>query len=331
MTYPDPSGGTAPRHLPFGIRRGALAALALLLATGIAACGEGFGSDRFMSIGTAGTGGIYYVLGGALASHMSELDPARQYTAEVTGGSVENVNRVRAGQLDLAMVLAISAYDAYTGGRDTDQPMENLRIVAPLYPNITHVMVRRGSGIQSLEDLAGARLSVGPAGSGTEQIARQLLEAVGLTYADVRERYLSFAESSSAIQDGAIDAAIISVGYPAAAVLEATTTAGALLIPITQDVLDRLQERYPYYQAGEIPAGVYRGVSETVPTVAMMNWVVAREELPAEVVETFLDILEQRRDQLIQVHEMARQIDMATLQAAPIPLHSATEAWLARR
>lgn len=327
----SPSRGTAERSRRLSPGRSLSVGLVLLLAVGVAACGDGFGPDRFMSIGTAGTGGIYYVLGGALASHMSEQDTARQYTAEVTGGSVENVNRVRAGQLDLAMVLALSAYEAYTGGQDADRPMENLRIVAPLYPNITHVMVRRGSEIQSVEDLAGARISVGTAGSGTEQVARQLLEAVGMTYDDVRERYLSFAESSAAIQDGAIDAAIISVGYPAAAVLEATTTAGALLIPISPEILARLQDRYPYYAPGEIPAGVYRGVNQPVPTVAMMNWVVAREDLPDDVVETFLGILDQRRDQLISVHEMARQIDLELLRQAPIPIHSAAEAWLARR
>jgi uncharacterized protein len=304
----------------------------LFVASGLllTACGEGYGSDRFMSLGTAGTGGIYYVLGGALASHLTELDPARQYTAEVSGGSVENVNRIRARQLDLAMVVAISAYEAYTGGEDVDRPMENLRIVAPLYPNITHLMVRRGANIQSLEDLRGQRISVGPAGSGTEQIARQLLEAVDLSYDDVRVRYLSFAESSSAIQDGAIDAAIISVGYPAAAILEATTTAGARLLPITGEAAARLQERYPYYESGEIPAGVYRGVTEPIPTMAMMNWIVALEELPGEVVERVLEILDQRRAQLIQVHDMASQVDLGSLRRAPIPLHPAARAWLER-
>jgi uncharacterized protein len=296
----------------------------------LAACGES-GGDRFMSIGTGGTGGIYYVLGGAFANQMNQRDSIRRYTAEVTGASVENVNRVRAGQLDLGMAMAVSAYEAFHGGEDYPEPVTNLRIVAPLYPNVTHLVVRRGLQAQSVADLRGRRVSVGSPGSGTEQAARHLLDAGGLTYEDVQVRYLSFSESAAALQDGAIDAAIISVGYPAAAVLEATTTGGARLLPIGPELIEVLRQRYPYYAEATIPVGVYRGVTEPVSTVAMMNWVVARDDLPGEVVDHFLGMLIENREALIQVHEMAGQIDLADLDRAPIPLHMAVENWRTRR
>ena len=202
---------------------------------------------RFMSIGTGGTGGIYYPIGGAIASRLSLRDSLRQYTAEVTGGSVENVNRLRAGQIDMGFALAVTVYEAFHGGEDYESRFQGLRVVAPLYANLIHVLVPLGSSANSLGELAGARISVGAAGSGTEQVARQILEAYGLTYDDVEARYLTFSESAAALRDGAIDAAIISVGYPAAAVLEATTTGGARLIPVEADRVEMLRDRYPYY------------------------------------------------------------------------------------
>lgn len=295
-------------------------------------CGEGGGGARreFLSLGTAGTGGIYYPIGGALASRLSVADSARQYTAEVTGGSVENVNRLREGQIDMGFSLAVTVYEAYHGERDYEEPFGDLRIIAPLYPNLVHVLVPRGSTVNSLAELGGARISVGSAGSGTEQVARQILEAYGFSYEDVDARYLTFSESAASLRDGAVDAAIISVGYPAAAVLEATTTGGARLISLDDGPIQALLDRYPYYSTGRIPADSYPGVTADIPTMAMMNWIVARADLDGAVVRQLLHILENDREALTQVHEMAGQVRLEDLGSAPIPLHPAAESWLAQ-
>ena len=290
-------------------------------------CGNG---QQFLSLGTAGTGGSYYPLGGALASRMSLADPIRQYTAEVSGGSVENINRLADSQMDLGMVLAVTAYQAQRGSGEMDA-VPGLRVIAPLYPNLTHVMVPRNSTDTGIGDLAGKRVSVGPPGSGTEQMARHLLAAHGLTYEEVDPRYLSFSESSSALRDGAIDAAVISVGYPAAAVLEATTTAGVRLLPVDPEVIRSMQEEHPYYSIAEIPTGAYPGVEETLKTAAVHNWIVGMDTLDDEVVEVLLNILATDRESLEQVHEMAAQIDLGRRSSAPIPLHAATERWVAER
>jgi len=313
------------------IKSKVLSGLTLALSAFLAGCGgEGrIGRQEFLSLGTAGTGGIYYPLGGALTSLLSVGDSLRQYTAEVTGGSVENVIRLREDQIDLGFALAVSIFEAFHGGEDYGEPFPSLRIVAPLYPNMVHILVPRGSNAKSLADLAGGRVSVGAAGSGTEEVARQLLGVYGLSYDDVDERFLTFSESSASLRDGAIDAAIISVGYPAAAVLEATTTGGARLLSFEPDRVKALQARYPYYSQGVIPVGAYPGLEADVTTVGMMNWIVSREELDAEVVIRLLDILRDRRESLEQVHEMAGQIDLGTLGGAPIRLHQATEAWMA--
>jgi TRAP transporter TAXI family solute receptor len=304
--------------------------LVATLTLGACSQGEG-GSRRFLSLGTAGTGGVYYVLGGALASRLSLEDPGRQYTAEVTGGSVENVNRIREGQIDLAFALSGTAYEAYHGGEDYPEAVTNLRVLAPLYPNITHVLVRGNSSIRSLADLRGTRVSVGAAGSGTEQHSRHLLSTVGLTYDDLSPLYLSFNESAAALADGSIDAAIISVGYPAAAVLEATTTGNARLIGVSAEEMQALRARYPYYTEGSIPAGLYRGVTEAVPTVATMNWLVAQESLESDVVRAVLDVLQDERDELARAHESAGQIELADLAESPIPLHPEVLTWWRER
>lgn len=308
-----------------------LTCAALLCATaGVSACeraGDG-GDRRFMSVGTAGTGGLYYPLGGALASRLSARDTARQYTAEVTGGSVENIARIASGEMDIGLAIGTSVYEAYKGGRDFPQAITSLRVVAPLYPNLTHVLVPTGSAVQSIRALRGARVSVGAAGSGTEQVAQHVLAAYGLTYDDVDEQYLSFTESAAALADGAIDAAILSVGYPASAVLEVTTTGRARLLPIDSATVDRMVDAYSYYSPAVIPADAYPGMAAPVATVSVMNWVVAREDLPADVVVMLLDILHDDADALRGVVDIAGQINLANMYAAPIPLHEAARTWL---
>jgi TRAP transporter TAXI family solute receptor len=310
---------------------GAVTALGVIAgALALAACGER-GERPFLSIGTAGTGGVYYPLGGAIASRLSLADPSRSYTAEVSGGSVENVNRIAAGQMDLGIVMAVTAYEAERGTGDYDRPVPGLRAVAPLYPNLTHILVADDSPIASVADFRGRRVSVGTAGSGTEQMSRHVLAAYGLAYEDIRPRYLSFAESAAALGDGAIDAAIFSVGYPASAVLEAATTTGIRLLEMEPDVLERMLSEHPYYSRAEIPGGLYPGVDAPVVTVGVMNWIVGMETLPDDVVTTLLNVFRDDRVALEQIHEMARQIDLSLLENPPIPLHPAAAAWLAER
>jgi TRAP transporter TAXI family solute receptor len=302
------------------------AALALVFL--FAGCGGGSGGGRqFLSIGTAGTGGIYYPLGGAIASRLSIADPNRQYTAEVTGGSVENMNRIANGAMDIGFSMATTVYEAFHGGAGFDDPLSGLRIVAPLYANVVHVVVPDNSNDTSVGDFRGKRVSVGAPGSGTEQLARQLLLAYDITYEDANIRYLSFRESVNALRDGAIDGAIICVGYPASSVLEVTTTGVAQLLPVDSTHIAIMSETYPYYAAGTIPQGTYPRMESDVATVAVMNWLVAREDLDSTVVTNLLDVLRDDREDLIRVNAMAEQINLEVLADSPIPLHSAALAW----
>ena len=126
-----------------------------LLAAVAIACGEGGPPVSFLSLGTGGTGGIYYPLGGGIAARLSARDSTRRFPAEVTGGSVENVNRVAAGQIDLGFALAVTAYEAFHGLGDYETPVSDLRILAPLYPNMVHVLVRESGPIRRGVDRRG--------------------------------------------------------------------------------------------------------------------------------------------------------------------------------
>ena len=160
-------------------------------------------------------------------------------------------------------------------------------------------------------------------------MSRDLLDAYGIGIAGVQPRYLSFAESSAALRDGAIDAAVLSVGYPAAAVLEAATVAGVHLIGIDAAGLDALIQRYPYYRRASIPIATYPGMEEPIPTAAVMNWLFATESLDPAIVDAVLRLLQTRREELRRVNAIADQIDLDALANAPLPLHPASAAWLA--
>ena len=156
----------------------------------------------------------------------------------------------------------MSIFEAFHGGEDYGEPFASLRVVAPLYPNMVHILVPRGSTATSLADVAGGRISVGAAGSGTEEVARQLLGIYGMTYDDVDARFLTFSESSASLRDGAIDAAIISVGYPGGGGAGGHHHRWGPPPVLRGGRVAALQELYPYYSPGTIPMGAYSGMDE---------------------------------------------------------------------
>lgn len=283
-----------------------------------------------LSIGTAGTGGLYYPIGGSLADRLSARDTIRSYSVEVTGGSVENIQRVMTGEMGLGFAIGTTVFEAYTGGQGFDSAQSRLRVVAPLYPNLTHLLIRNGSGIESVADLRGRRVSVGAAGSGTEQVSKQLLGAFNLDYESVDERFLTFSESAAALVDGTIDAAVFSVGYTASAVLEAMSTGRVRLLPIDQDHIRKLVDRHAYYSESSIPAFAYPGQDQDVTTISVLNWIVARNDLEDDVVVQVLDILAEEIGALSRAAEIAGQINLANLYASPTPLHPAARDWVER-
>jgi uncharacterized protein len=276
-----------------------------------------------LALATAGTGGVYYVLGGSMAERWNRDLPDHRVVAEVTGGSVENLNLLLRGEVDVAFSMGTTAHQAYHGAGPF-QGRDGGRIVAlaALYPNALHLATLEGSGIRTLEDLRGRRVSVGAPGSGTEVAARTLLEANGITYDGLRVQRLNFNETANALRDGQIDAGFWSVGPPTSSLVDLATARSVRLVPIGEEEGTRAAARDPTLSPIQIPAGSYPGQDEAVVTVATPNVLVVLEDFPADLACALLRSLLAGRDALAEVHPLARHIQVGyTLDDAPIPLH----------
>lgn len=282
-----------------------------------------------LSIATGGTGGVYYPTGGAYAELVNEHLEGYTAAAEVTGASVENAGLIARGDSDIALALADTVYQAYTGtgnfGGDGQPPqLPNLRALGVAYPNAVQLVTLEGSGIESLADLAGKRVSVGAPGSGTEVSAQTILEANGVTYDDIDEQRLNFNETASALRDGQIDAGFWSVGPPTSSILDLATTRDIELVQIVGEELENGLAASDVFAPYTIRAGTYPGVDEDVSTIGTPNVILVRAEMDDELAYGFLEALYANIDDVIAVHPSANDTTPElALSASPIPLHAA--------
>ena len=242
-------------RLPKILKRVATAVCAVALAVGIAGCGGSGEKEQFINIATGGTAGTYYPIGGAIAEVLNKN--GMNASAQSTGASVANINMLKDKQVELAIVQNDITYYAVNGKEMFEESgkVENLTGIASLYPETCQFVVREDSGIKSINDLRGKRVAVGAAGSGAEANARQILEAYGITYNDISEQFLSFAEGSYALKDGTVDAAFVTAGYPTASVQDIASQNKIRLLPIGDEQVKKLAEKYPFYSKTIVPAG----------------------------------------------------------------------------
>lgn len=302
----------------------ALAVAAALLAT---ACGgdrsdAGNGGGR-LSIATGNTTGVYYVLGGGLAELIDKHLPGHRATAEATGASVENIQRVVRGQSDIAFTLADTAADAVkgTGAFTAPQP---IRALARLYDNYTHVIARADAGIMSVAGLRGKRVSTGSPNSGTEVIALRLLAAAGLDPdKDVQRQALSLPETVQGLKDGTLDALVWSGGLPTSGITDLVTSMRdeVTFVPL-RDVLPALRAAHgPVYAEGTIPNDAY-GTPSDVPTIIVPNLLVVSSTMDAALAEGLTRLLFEHKADLEKVHAAAADITRADApKTDPVPLH----------
>ncbi len=306
-----------------------LRALAVLAAAGLAACGPSSSSSPAprvarLSIATGGTGGVYYVYGGALARLISESIPGVEATAEVTSASIDNLKFLRDGKADIAFTLADTLKDASEGkGAFAGRPID-LRALAVLYTNVTHVVTKKGGGITKLADLKDKVVSMGSAGSGTETIADRTLAAAGLDPGkDIRRENLSAQASADALKDGKIDAFFWSGGLPTAAVLDLAISAPVVILD-TASVLPKLQAQYGegLYRPVSIPASTYASIDTEVHTFGVSNVLVVPAAFDATRAYLIVKAMFEKKDRLVAAHAEARNLDLQTAVAgSPVPLH----------
>jgi hypothetical protein len=290
----------------------------------------GCGSERkTLSIATGGPAGLYYPIGGGMASIWSaELDQVN-VKAEVTGGSVINVIQVSRRESDLGIAMADVVTAAYRGEGRFPEPLP-VNVLFTAYPNIVHILTLADVGISGIGDMRGKRISVGAQGSGTAVAAENVLTGLGLTMDEIAVRFLSFGESTSALKDGTIDAAFVVGGLGLAAVTELAVTRDLKLINLSEEELQKLSLIFPAYAGYIIPHGTYAGVDSDTMALGIWSAVVVHEDMPEKLAFKLTCKLYQRRDKLLKVSQVAKAMTVANIhKLAAVPLHSGTQRYLA--
>ena len=308
-----------------------LAAGAVLAAMVVFFTGCNGNSDvegkKFLNIGTGGTAGTYYPIGGAMAEILNKEIPGMSASAQSTGASVANVNMLGDGTIDLATVQNDIAYYAAHGTEMfVDKKVDGLKGVASLYPETCQFVTLKSSGIKSLSELKGKRIAVGAVGSGVEANVRQILAVYGISYDDIDAQYLSFAEGASALKDGNVDVAVLTAGYPTASVQDIAAQNPVRLLPVEDKIADDLIAQYPFYTKTVIPGGTYAGFDEAVPSVSVMAMLVAgptvNEELGYKVTKAIFSHL----DRLQAAHAVGKQITRDSVKAGmSLPMNEGAE------
>jgi len=278
-----------------------------------------------LSIGTGGTGGVYYPLGGGLAALISKHVPNTEATAEVTTASIDNVKLLHTNRIAMAFCLPDTAWDAYNGQIKGFKEKASIRSLMSLYTNFMHFVAAEGSGIKSIADLKGQRVSTGAPGSGTELKGLRVMEAYGLTPKDFKSHdRLGAAESAGAIKDRKIDAFIWDGGLPTAAVLDLAATPGIRINIIPHaDAVPKMVAKYgPLYFVANIPKGVYKGIEEDVPVAGATNLLIVHEKMDDNLAYQITKLVLEHTADLVAVHKAASEISLKTaVVGSPIPFH----------
>ena len=300
---------------------GGVALVAAFVAALIAAAPTLAQQNR-ISITTGGTGGVYYPLGGGMANVLSKNVPGLQATAEVTGGSVDNLKLIGAGKSEVAFTMADTAHDAAQGVDKFKDGKVAARTLMVLYPNRMQVVTVEGSGINSMADLKGKRVSTGSPGSGTEIMALRVLEAVGIDgKKDLKPERLGAAESVNAIKDRKIDAFFWVGGVPTAALTDLAATPGIKMKLLDHgDYVDAMNKKYgPLYVKATIAPNSYAGQDKALSNIDVWNILVVSEKMSDKMAYDITKTLFEKKADLVAVHKEAENIDLKN-QTVPVPM-----------
>jgi len=318
--------------------------LALVLAVSLVATGcggsggEGEGGEgeenggaavNNLLMATGGTGGTYYPLGGAIAQVWTDNIENVKATVQSTGASVENIRLLSSGETDLAMAMNGIAQAAWKGEGDFEgNAIDNIAGAGVIYPEIMQVVAPKDAGIETIADLKGKRVSIGPVGSGTASSAIKILHAYGIDPDnDIKKFQDTFADAARKIKDGNLDAAFAVLAVPAANIVDITTATPVNIVDIEGDGLAKLLEDDPAFSAFEIPAGTYEGEDEVGHTVAQWASLYVPADMDEELVYNLTKEMYENVETIASAHDRGNQItlDNAVKGFAPVPLHPGAE------
>ena len=288
-------------------------------------CGSAHAQN--ISIATGGTGGVYYPMGGGLASVLSSKVPGMSATAEVTGGSVDNLNLIGTGKPYVGFSMADAAKDAQVGDGKFAGKKVDLRTLLVLYPNLMHVVTVDGTGIKTMKDLKGKRISTGAPGSATEVMAFRLLESAGLDKdKDVKRERLSVAESVNAVKDRKIDAFFWVGGLPTAAVTDLANSPGMKIVMVdTTDEIPAMNKKYGnLYFPTVIPKATYSGMAKDNKVAAVANILVVNANMSDADAYKIVKAIFDNKLELVRTHQEYMNVNLENQKqkSTPIDFHA---------
>lgn len=299
---------------------------ALAIGAGLAATTAPAQAQQFINILTGGTSGVYYPMGVALAKIYTDKVQGVRPSVQATKASVENINLLQAGRGEVALVLGDSLRDAWAGEKEAGfkGKMDRIRGIAAFYPNYVQIVALRSSGIRTLADLKGKRLSVGAARSGTELNARAVFAAAGMTYKDLaKTEYLPFGESVELMKNRQLDATLQSAGLGVASIRDLANSVDINVVEVPAALVAKIG---PPFIAATIPANTYKGQEQAAATAAVVNFLITRSTLGEEVVYNLTKAMWDNVGELAAAHSAGRLVKLENaLAGMPVPLHPGAE------
>lgn len=277
-----------------------------------------------LTMGTGGTSGTYFAFGGALATVLGNADLGLNIQVTSSGASGENIKNIGSGDVQLA-ILQNDVLDYAFNGTNTwegNDPVTNVGVLACLYPEVCQIVATVDSGITSVADLAGKRVSIGDIGSGVETNAKQILAAYGLTTDDIKVQNLGFGDSADAIKNNTLDAVFITAGVPNTAVLDLQTSRDLVVIPVDGEEAAALMADYPFYAAATITPEEYSFLEEPVTTVAVQATLVCGSDMSDDLAYTIVKGIFDNQEALATGHEKGKYISADyAIQGVSIDFH----------
>ncbi|SKC55319.1 TAXI family TRAP transporter solute-binding subunit [Maledivibacter halophilus] len=281
------------------------------------------GGNLELAFATGGTSGTYYPLGGAMANVWNNNIEGVNVTIQPAGASVENINRVASGEVDLVLAMNNIADDAFNGtGESFSKPLTNFKAVGVVYPEVMHIITTQDTDVKSVADLKGKAINPGPPGSGTYVTAMKILEAYGIGPKDYTSKPGSFSDAVAGLKDGNIDAAFAVVSFPASAVTEVATTNPVRVISIDGAEFDKVKELIPFASKFTITGGEYNGQDEDATTVTLQAVLYVKEDLPEDLVYNITKVMYENTDSIAEGHARGKQIKLENaLNGITTPIH----------
>ncbi|MCL2000003.1 MAG: TAXI family TRAP transporter solute-binding subunit [Planctomycetes bacterium] len=297
-----------------------LAAVVFALAAGFVQTGER------LTMGTGGTAGVYYPLGGAMAQLITNKNPGVEVSAQSTGATGENLRLIQAHDIDIAIVQNDLTHAAYNGEAPFTSKLQDLRAVGRLYPEYLHVIASVDSGIKQIADFKGKRVSVGARGSGNEANCRQIFDFYGLSYDNIQAIFLPYGETADQFKDRQIDAFVFTIGTPNPAIQDITTLQTIQFVPVDGKARDDIVAKFPYFAKDQIPADSYRGQTTPVETLSVQAMLIVNKNLSDDLVYAITKTIFDNIPELAQSHSKAAEFDLTkAMNGVTIPLHPGAE------